>query len=64
MQVDRQYYVSLIFIFFQDVIENDDIRLDTMFKLSIAVDICQVYFYIFFLRSNRNFISDYFIFPY
>ena len=26
----------------QDVIENDDIKLDTMFKLSIAVDICQV----------------------
>lgn len=26
----------------QDVIENDDIHLDTMFKLSLAVDICQV----------------------
>ncbi|XP_052799084.1 atrial natriuretic peptide receptor 1-like [Mya arenaria] len=25
----------------QDVIENDDIKLDTMFKLSIAVDVCQ-----------------------
>ncbi|WAR01748.1 GCY21-like protein [Mya arenaria] len=24
-----------------DVIENDDIKLDTMFKLSIAVDVCQ-----------------------
>lgn len=31
-----------MYIFLQDIIENDDIKLDTMFKLSIAIDICRV----------------------
>ena len=37
----RQSYSSFV-ILAQDVIEHDDIKLDTMFKISIAVDICKV----------------------
>lgn len=39
----RRLQVMIIYFeYFQDVIENDNIHLDTMFKLSIVVDICQV----------------------
>jgi hypothetical protein len=34
--------MKMLRLLFQDVIENDDIHLDMMFKLSLVVDICQV----------------------
>lgn len=43
MRTIGHYEFACYFItFWQDVIEHDDIKLDTMFKISIAVDICKV----------------------
>ena len=43
-------YFFFIVCVIQDILENEDIKLDTMFKLSLAIDICRVSkarFYIF-----------------